>query len=120
MAKPKWEEHAVHINAELNRLNEGQQEMAKTLFQNTLVLEKNTTLLEEHMRRTEAVERTLEEIRAENKRELKVVEDKLESEVSPIKTHIGALRLIAKIGAGLVALVGAGAALIKILEYING
>lgn len=122
MPKPKikLEDHVDYINQELNRLNSNQEKMAETLHQNTVVLGKNTTLLEEHMRRTEAVESTLEVIRSEARRDVEDVEDKLEAELGPIKTHIGALRLVAKIVAGVVGLVGAGAAVVKILEYING
>lgn len=122
MRKPKikLEDHVDYINQELNRLNSNQEKMAETLHQNTVVLGKNTTLLEEHMRRTEAVENTLEVIRSEARRDVEDVEDKLEAELGPIKTHIGALRLVAKIAAGIVGLVGAGAAIVKILEYING
>lgn len=128
MARPgKWEEHALHINSELKRLHDGQKEMGKTLQQNTVVLEKNTVLLEEHMRRTAAVEASLEEIRSENKRELGKVEEKLEKgvekleqDIAPVKVHIKALKLIAKIGGGIVALAGAAAAVVKVLEFFYG
>ena len=115
MTLGKWEEHAVHVTAELERLNDGQREMGGILHQNTLVLEKNTILLEEHMRRTEAVERLLEAVQANTKEELKSVE----AQIEPIRNAQVFGRYAIKIGGAIVALISAGVGIVKLWEFFH-
>lgn len=85
-----WDQLGVHVLTELERLNDAQRDIHDVLDRNTATLDKNTTLLEEHMRRTEAAEKSI---------------DVLKDELLPVKTNMAALKLIAKIGAGFTTLI---------------
>lgn len=105
---PDWDNWGIHVIESLERLSESQskldsamERLSGTQADINATLERNTVILDEHMRRTEAAEKALE---------------LLKQEIEPVKTHVTAIKLLIKIGGVTGTIVGVVLGILKFMS----
>lgn len=111
--KEQLEEHTKNISGRLDKVDVSFGKMDDRLDKIDTVSSSNTAILEEHMRRTDLLEKRIEQARRE-----------LDDKLAPVQAHVNQMKVFLKI-AGLVvggttALGGAGMGVKKLIEIIFG
>lgn len=112
MSEFKW------LKDSLEKLETKIEKIDQRLDDQAITLAKNTTILEEHIRRTDLAEMHIEIHQQEHQEQIEKIENKLTAELEPVKKHVDRMQFVGSVIWSILLYIGTPGAFVALVSAI--